>query len=304
MENRSEIGEKHHYVPKFYLKHWAGEDGCVCEFSRPYQPKPGTTIPVKPPVKARRVHPDGTGYLRGLNTFARLRPELANYLEHRFFRLVDTKASAMLEMFNQDCTELPDRSSWSRFLMSQIHRSPEGIQRIGEMVERNYENDLEDIIRENYDGLRGENDPPTFEEYQISYSQTHVDALQLRLLSRIMDSENVGTFLNRMRWYVINTFKSNHPFLTSDRPLAMTNGLERPDAHIVLPISPFRIFVATHSDEISNRFDDLMQHGGGVQRLNHRIIRQARKYVWGIDDRALQFVEGRLGDKIPWCPWE
>ena len=30
-------GEKHHYLPVFYLKQWAGKDGRLCEFSRPYK---------------------------------------------------------------------------------------------------------------------------------------------------------------------------------------------------------------------------------------------------------------------------
>jgi len=42
---------KHHYIPVFYLKQWAGVDGRVCEFSKPYDR-----------VKPRRAHPDGTAY--------------------------------------------------------------------------------------------------------------------------------------------------------------------------------------------------------------------------------------------------
>ena len=47
--------EKHHYLPVFYLKEWAGPDGRICEYSRPYDV-----------VKPKRVHPGGTGYVRGL----------------------------------------------------------------------------------------------------------------------------------------------------------------------------------------------------------------------------------------------
>jgi hypothetical protein len=50
-------GDKHHYIPVFYLKGWGGPGGCVCEYSRPFKV-----------VKPRRVHPDGTGYERGLYT--------------------------------------------------------------------------------------------------------------------------------------------------------------------------------------------------------------------------------------------
>jgi hypothetical protein len=90
-------GEKHHYIPKFYMKQWAGEDdGCVSEFSRPYHPKPNVPAPLKPLMKVRRVNPDATGYLRGLNPFASLRPELADFLEHQFFKQTDGGAAQVL----------------------------------------------------------------------------------------------------------------------------------------------------------------------------------------------------------------
>src|SRR5215475_15507383 len=46
---------KHHYVPIFYLKQWAGEDGRLIEYCRRYKG-----------VVARPTFPDGTGYVRGL----------------------------------------------------------------------------------------------------------------------------------------------------------------------------------------------------------------------------------------------
>jgi hypothetical protein len=57
---------KHHYIPVFYLKQWMGGDDRVCEFSKPHDR-----------VKPRRTHPDGTGYVRGLNTIAGLPPHEA-----------------------------------------------------------------------------------------------------------------------------------------------------------------------------------------------------------------------------------
>jgi hypothetical protein len=58
---RQKEGDKHHYIPKFYLKQWvnpADPNRELCEFSRPYKI-----------VKPRRTDPDGTGYQRGLYTF-------------------------------------------------------------------------------------------------------------------------------------------------------------------------------------------------------------------------------------------
>ncbi|MCO6403529.1 DUF4238 domain-containing protein [Aurantimonas endophytica] len=42
---------KHHYIPAFYLRRWAGTDKKVTEFSRPYRD-----------VVVRSVMPERTGY--------------------------------------------------------------------------------------------------------------------------------------------------------------------------------------------------------------------------------------------------
>src|SRR5437764_7727637 len=83
-------GDKHHYIPKFYLKQWVGADGRLCEFSRPYKASPENmphwrSIPLRP----RLTHVDGTGYQRGLYTFSELAPNIANYLEKRFLQRAD-----------------------------------------------------------------------------------------------------------------------------------------------------------------------------------------------------------------------
>jgi hypothetical protein len=75
------VGQKHHYLPVFYLKQWAGPDGRLCEFSRPHKV-----------VKPRRTYPDGTGYERGLYTFEGLSPSVADFLEQQFLLRADDGA--------------------------------------------------------------------------------------------------------------------------------------------------------------------------------------------------------------------
>src|SRR5258708_2102701 len=115
----------------------------------------------------------------------------------------------------------------------------------------------------------------------------------------LMDSERVGEFLNRMVWEAIAIEYPQFPMLTSDRPLIMTNGLADPRSHILLPISPNRVFVAASRPET---MDQIVQRANDQKRfirtINDLIARQARKYVYGTDDRQLRFVENRLGQQI------
>ena len=119
-------GDKHHYIRVFYSKGWAGPDGRLCEFSRPYDV-----------VKPKRVHPDGTGYVRGLYTVPRNEPIVAEFIEKEFFRITDLKASDVLRMlrtgqpieWNSD-----NRSAWSRFIISLMIRSPDYVARMAAEV--------------------------------------------------------------------------------------------------------------------------------------------------------------------------
>jgi len=85
---------RHHYIPVFYLKQWAGDDKRVCEFSRSY-------VRVKP----RRTHPDGTGYLDGLNTVDGLPPEEAQFLEDVFFKIADDAKPLNTKQVNGSCAK-------------------------------------------------------------------------------------------------------------------------------------------------------------------------------------------------------
>jgi hypothetical protein len=82
------LNDKHHYIPAFYLKQWAGTDGRLCEMSGPYDV-----------VKPKQVHPDGTGYARGLYTLQGLPPEAANVVETRFLKDADNLGAVALRAF-------------------------------------------------------------------------------------------------------------------------------------------------------------------------------------------------------------
>jgi Protein of unknown function (DUF4238) len=105
---------KHHYIPVFYLKQWTGTDGRLCEFSKPYNE-----------VKARRVHPDATAYVRGLNTIDGLPPWDEQYLEDVFFKIADNYAASALRILLAEKTwrfTLKERSGWSRYIVSLMLR--------------------------------------------------------------------------------------------------------------------------------------------------------------------------------------
>jgi hypothetical protein len=294
-------GDKHHYLPVFYLKSWTGADGRLCEFSRPYTLKPGDVMPAKVPVKPRRTHPNGTGYVRGLNTFRILPPALADFLENRFLKRADDLASQALFRFLKDDVnvDMETMSEWSRFILTLLHRTPEAMERLTNQIVGHYPRYMEELRRAVNTGDAG-----VIEASRVELSEERLARLKLQLLQMNMDSEFLGTALNRMQWAVIHFDEAHHLLLTSDRPIVMTNGLAHATSHIVMPISPRRIFVAANNRETVKDLHDMVEAGGMAQRLNNRMARQARRYVYGVDDSALQFIEPRLGQKARWSPFE
>jgi len=57
------------------------------------------------------------------------------------------------------------RSGWSRFLMSLILRHPEGVQRLTN-VARQFQREVAEDFKANYDQHRLPSDPPAYEEYR------------------------------------------------------------------------------------------------------------------------------------------
>jgi Protein of unknown function (DUF4238) len=151
----------HHYLPVFYLKRWAGEDGRLCRFSRPHDE-----------IKARRVGPKKTAYIERLYETPGLPPEHAQQVEERFMQPLDTFAAdalAMLENGDDRINRDPiPRSSWSCFIMSLWMRTPEDLVALRAGLEEEFRRRLPEL-EVKYALRKGPGDPPTFEESLKAY---------------------------------------------------------------------------------------------------------------------------------------
>jgi hypothetical protein len=297
MTKRQKEGDKHHYVPKFYLKQWVDPAGPIrelCEFSRPYKI-----------VKSRRTDPDGTGYQRGLYTFPNLPPHARDFIEKKLLQMADDDANKVLQRilagdmnFDQDA-----RSAWSRFLMSLIYRNPENITRLRNLITERYPEYL-DGLRDTFDTIKHPDDPRTFQEVQAKETQAKdLEHVLLLLLRRMIDNPEVGARLNNMFWGVVQFHRPCFPLLTSDRPVIMTDGIGYPRSHIVLPVSPNKVFIAATTMQQIKELDQTLKHPCAPKQLNDLVARQSRRYVYATDDRQLRFVTNRLGQALKSTPF-
>jgi hypothetical protein len=277
--------QKHHYIPAFYLKRWAGSDGRLCEFTHRHYG-----------MQWRMTHPDGTGYERNLYSIGGLEPSQTNILEDRFFKSADQFASDALDAFESTGgvdIAIDLRSGWSRFIRSLQQRTPERLAWLKEecrrgMIERHKE------IGESYEAWRLPGDPPTFAEARKKLDDDGIeDKAWAILLQRVIDSQEVGSFLNGMRWNILTVGNPRHSFLTSDAPVVMSNGIKYADSSIAIPISPYRLFVAVNNLAAVEQLR-AMNPNMVIAWMNDRVVKQAQKFVYGQNNGQLRFVQNRL----------
>jgi hypothetical protein len=286
-------GDKHHYIPVFYLQEWTGADGRLCEFSRPYDS-----------VKPKRTHPGGTAYVRGLYTVPRNDPRVAEYIEREFFRVTDNSSSLVLRQLRTGeliVWDTDSRSAWSRLILSLMLRNPEYIKRVSTEI-AGWFDPTSSELNERYRKVRQPGDPETYDEF-LAQSEHPAGRASAIALQTIIDSPRMGGHLNQMRWSVVSFKNPKHTILTSDRPIVMTNGILQPNDHLALPIGPLQLFVATNTLEAENTIRR-MRPDSLIEQVNNRVAVQARRFVYAPDDRQLRFVSKRLGKKLPSTPLE
>jgi hypothetical protein len=270
-------GQKHHYIPVFYLKRWMGPKGTVCEFSRP-----------RDRVKTRYVHPDGTGYVRGLYAIDDLDPNVVNAIENMFLKPSDGTAAEALHCLLREepfAHPLRMRHSWTRFLLSLLLRYPEAI---GQMKKQLREN-----VERMYLTNRKPEEPETFAEYEATLGTNELARLHGKLMMDLMNDSKMGRLIFGMFWGVVGFANCKHELLTSDRPV-VSNRFPISADHMCLPISPTMLFFAGATEHAEREFRRL-DPGRIMKTMNQFVASRARTYVWGREDSQLRFVENRLG---------
>src|ERR1700719_3194513 len=114
---------KHHYIPVFYLKQWAGPDGNITAFRRPHGDR----------VVATPKPPTHTGYDRGLYWMEGNDLDASNRIETVVMGRIDHNAAiAHQYIMRDDMKNIPPeiRLAWAQFLIGLLIRSPANINNV------------------------------------------------------------------------------------------------------------------------------------------------------------------------------
>jgi hypothetical protein len=274
----------HHFNPQFYLGAWAGDDGKVTRYSRPYRD-----------VVAKRVSPRGIGREDHLYSVQGMPPGQQAYIETHFFSPVDSKGAVAHQVLlagGLNRLTPQQREDWTRFMMSMQNRNPFALQELRRLAEQVLRKNL-DVNDSEYDAVRKDGDPATLWDWTMKHQPHVIEEAYKRMLPGIIDHKGVGQHMMNMFWATIDVSGSAHSLLTCDRPIFWTQGLKAPDTVLLFPLSPTVLFAATNG---AGRMRGAMrappkQH---VRVINDQIARLAVEFVIGKDDRQLSFVENRL----------
>ncbi len=288
--------EKHHYLPVFYQKRWAGADGRCVYYSVPY----------KTPI-ARRLHPDRMGFAYDLYKIPGVDFENASYLERRFFRQTDNDAAQALSLIETpNLKDLDDRlkSGWARFIMSIIYRASREIEIYVREVARclKMSEDVSPDETQMFDDVFVLSDQQLSSPDAIVRRNTLAGVAAVRLIQRLIDSQFVGDYLLRMKWAVL-CLNGSYTLLTSDRPIVMTAGLMVHDGHLMIPIGPRKLFIAANERSTIQNIEQ--SNSDRIARfVNDRQARQARLFCIATNESHLQFFGKRFGERLPCSPTE
>jgi hypothetical protein len=288
------LSENNHYLPIFYQRRWGTRaDKRVCVYSRPY----------KASCKIWK-HPAGVGYQTDLYTVSNVDAAAATYLEKQFFLVTDdlaAKALSVIECGQWQPMNTTTRSAWTRFIMSLLHRNPEQVAKSLAVVSQ-YVSLLKSQYEKLYYEKKDANHPATFDEFWQDILPEIVGRTWIRLVQTTIDSKTVGAHFNNLFWRVVE-FKSKSTLMTGDRPIIMTNGMVKPDSHLVIPIGPRKLFVAAPNLDLVNSLAG-QNADEVVEFVNDRVVRQAHRFCISSEDRYLQFFDDRFGEMLPSSPVE
>jgi hypothetical protein len=271
---------KHHYIPVFYLKQWADANGRLLKFTRPYGDM----------VKHEPTSPKKTGYERGLYRVPGVPEHLAEIIEQKFMKKMDDLASEVLRQFIANVQQgwtLAKKEAWSRFIVGLMMRNPENLDRLKAELQR-FANENYAKWREEYESAK-KSDAPAFETIDA------LNSLKITLMSleKIINNKSLLDDLSRLEWGMIDVTGTKYRLVTSDRPVVRTNGLNKPDSHLAVPLSPTRLFLATNNQRMTAIFQS-MPPRDLVMRMNKRVVRNAIKYVWDTGLVNERLIKGQL----------
>ena len=265
---------RHHFLPVFFLKKWAGSDGRVVEFSKPY----------KNIVRPRKTHPKGTGFINRLYAIDGFSGEMSYAIERNFLSPVDSRASTALEaILTGTEPNREERDAWARFIMSLLMRMPSEISLLKNLVQ-----DIDRLVTDGLGHVLIRHVPVEYhdemDEALVSYKRDAQDRLTDNIM-RLLSSDGIVPLIASMHWDLIDLATSPNELLVSDRPVIVhRDASPGSETTIAVPVGPRKLFVAATKSRLLLELRKVSAKKLS-SAINADIVGRASRLVYGRDDR-------------------
>jgi len=271
--NSNKPSWRHHYLPQFYLRHWATHPGghVWC-----YKRLPNGSL------EEKSVVPKSTGYVEHLYTYRHavpfMREEPADIIEKGFFQQIDDAGARALRTLQGD-TKLTgeDREAWATFLSSMLHRSEQAIAEKDALAPALVEQTLAKLR-----AMNTTHESAARLEKTLSALDIHGMALNSVRESVVRETKNprLLQYFKDQTWSVVGIDPA-FPLVTTDTPLIINVGKsERPINLLTCALSPVQLLIM-HSPEWNvddDEFKQLVEALAVGHNLLHVCSRAKRLY--------------------------
>ncbi len=277
--------EDHHYIPKFMLRSWSDQNGRIFRY-----------LPVHNGRLVRKqVYHSQVGFEKDLYTIQGMEdPWKAAALEHSFFSPLDNHAALAYQSLMQTghATTNELRSGWAAFLSSLLIRSPHDLEATVEEFDKIIQEDPEGI-ETTYQSLKKPEDPENLIEWIKKRDPNFKRKSTLISIQKVILDFNRNNYLVKIGWSVIDVSDSKFKLLISDAPIVL-RPLKLENGHIVLPISPNRLFLASEFGEF-HRDTAKADPTKLVEVVNQQVVGCARFFVCSQCNSQERFIRNRFG---------
>lgn len=283
----TQVSRRHHYIPKFWIKRWANDEGLVERYRK--HSDGSLDVLLRPPKSV--------GYWQDLYKLPEGLPQDVS-LEDLFFKKVDDHASKLfhrlLEYGDVQLTG-QEAGTLAVFVLSLLHRTPKGFHAVIDASEKMF-NEIDDELSQRYSEIRGENDPPTYEEYRSREGDGAARRTFFRNFPKMILSENMVEFIGRLHWHRLTRPSNCHELLLSDDPLIRTNGLKKKDGHIAFPLSPDHLLAGFYDSNFASEV--LSSPPREIFReANLQAAASANDFVVSRRRNQTRFIENHFGSR-------
>jgi hypothetical protein len=283
------IARRHHFVPKFLMQPWVRED------PRGNQVLSGWYWDHRTQAIALRRR-GAAAFCCQLDLLMLKKDKLrTDILETRFFQAIDSVGASVRDALvagAQSALSAEQRSDFARLMLSLEARRPSTVDQIRKrgtkFLAESLDGDQE--VREAFAAAGIATTPAAYYESEMG---VRLEDQAMLSLQQLVENPVVGRRLINAHWYVRDIDQTSGTLILSDRPLLRFHAFDSEGAVWLLPLTPWRAFIAANHALNLERLIAVNDRQF-AKKLNVSSAAQADRFVFAIPGFGTRWLQRYL----------